>query len=81
MPLFDGSDLEKIHLALDMAQRYVRGEQYHGDQPQVLLQDFEQMKKRVQERRRELTQMVEQAHRLTAARPEDADFANQNPPL
>lgn len=81
MPLFELSDLEKIHLALDLAQRYVRGEQYHGDKPQVLLHDFEKIKARVQERRRELTQAIEQTHGWTDAPPQDADFAQQNPPL
>ncbi|UFJ41580.1 hypothetical protein LOK74_03345 [Brevibacillus humidisoli] len=81
MSQFDLSDLEKIHLALDMAQRFVRGESYHGDKPKVLLLEFERIKERVHEKRRALTQSVENAHRLTDESVQDADFANQNPPL
>ncbi|MBO8163746.1 MAG: hypothetical protein H0Z34_08555 [Brevibacillus sp.] len=81
MPLLQLGDLEKIDLALDMAQRFVRGESYHGDKPKVLLQDFEQLTQKVRDWRRELTQSLENSHRLTDKTVQDADHANQNPPL
>jgi len=62
--MFELSDLEKIHLALDMAQRFVRGEQYHGDKPQVLLQDFDRVMEKVRDLRHSETLAMENDHRL-----------------
>lgn len=81
MESFQLGDLEKIHLAFDMAQRFVRGEQYHGDKPQVLLQDFDQMMEKVRDMRHKATSTMENSHRLIDTSVQDADTGNQNPSI
>jgi len=75
MASFSLADLEKIHLALDMAQRFVRGETYHGDKPQMLLQEFNTLMKTVQQTRQQETYAMEDQHRLSSANVEDADYS------
>jgi len=62
--MFSLADLEKIHLALDFAQRFVRGEQYHGDKPHVLLTDFDRVMEKVRDLRHEQTLAMENDNRL-----------------
>ena len=81
MQQFELSDLEKIHLALDMAQRFVRGEEYHGDKPQVLLQDFDRMTEKVRDLRHEATETLENSHHLSDSTVQDADHGKQNPSI
>jgi hypothetical protein len=52
-------DWEKIHLAIDMAQRFIRGESYHGDKPQVLLQEFDSLLEKVRDVRHTATYLLE----------------------
>lgn len=78
---FELADLEKLHLALDMAQRFIRGENYHGDKPQVLLQDFDRMLEKVRDLRHEATETMESSHRLSDASVQDADYGGQNPSI
>lgn len=56
MEKFDMGDLEKIDLAVDMAQRFIRGEAYHGDKPQVLNQEFDRLTEKVRGYRRQATE-------------------------
>lgn len=79
MQSFTLGDLEKLHLALDMAARFVRGEKYHGDKPQVLLQDFERIMEKVRDLRRDITYARENRSLLSGHDVQDADQDNQNP--
>ncbi|GAA4717364.1 hypothetical protein [Brevibacillus fulvus] len=76
MTTFNLGDLEKIHLALDMAQRFVRGEKYHGDKPQVLLQEFDQIKEKVHGDRYRQTYAME-AGSLLRSDVQDANYQSQ----
>ncbi|MGD8192266.1 hypothetical protein ACQCN2_20035 [Brevibacillus ginsengisoli] len=78
---FELSDLEKLHLALDMAQRFIRGEGYHGDKPQILLQDFDRMLEKIRDLRHEATEELEQFHHLIDTSVQDADHGKQNPSI
>lgn len=78
---FELSDLEKLHLALDMAQRFVRGEDYHGDKPQVLLQDFDRMLEKVRDLRHEATTALEASSHPLDSTVQDADQGKQNPSI
>jgi|GEM_PF-1142960 len=73
MTKFDLADLEKIHLAVDMAERFIRGESYHGDKPQVLLQEFDRLMEKVRDERHRATMQLEDDHRLASKTVEDAD--------
>lgn len=73
MASFDLGELEKLHLALDMAQRFVRGESYHGDKPQVLLQEFDRMMEKVRDFRHTETYSMERANGLDGGGVQDAE--------
>ncbi|MFY0544629.1 hypothetical protein [Brevibacillus sp. H7] len=75
MVSFSLGDLEKIHLAIDMAQRFVRGETYHGDKPQMLLHEFDMLLEKVRDYRHDETYTMESEHNLSAAKTVDADHS------
>ncbi len=72
MVTFSLGELEKIHLALDMAGRFVRGEVYHGDKPDVLLQEFHTLLDKVRDSRGKETYTMESEHNLSAPSVVDA---------
>jgi hypothetical protein len=59
MDCFTLGDWEKIHLAVDLAQRFIRGEVYHGDKPQVLLQEFDSLLEKIRDVRHAETYALE----------------------
>lgn len=71
MDSFTLGDWEKIHLAIDMAQRFIRGEVYHGNKPQVLLQEFDGLMEKVRDVRHAETYAME-THSLLDGRVDDA---------
>ncbi|WP_139491344.1 hypothetical protein [Brevibacillus dissolubilis] len=81
MVTFELADLEKIHLALDMAQRFTRGEKYHGDKPQLLIQQFDQLMEKVRDARHVETYQMENDHMPDAKSVQDANTGNQNPSI
>ncbi len=80
MTRFELADLEKIHLAVDMARRFVRGESYHGDKPQVLLQEFDRLMQKVHDQRQSETFTMENDHHLGSNSVQDADHGNFTSP-